>query len=434
MCVPGFDWACDLAGDAATAAAGSVLNATAHSFGDAANSVLQAVNSVIDATTAIDLDAPWFRSNVGLVTAIVLPIIAGLFVLQVIGGVIRKEPGALGRALWGLVKSLVFSAAAITIAQSLIVATDQMSAGVADAAGTSIKDAFSRFLLGSVLSGLGAALEIVMAILLIIGALVVWGTLLLRKAAVLVVGVFAPVAFAGSAHERTSVWTRRWIETMVALIVTKLVMVIVFVLGASAFGQAGGGGEDTGATLSDLLTGVLLIFMTALTPVASYKFLHWAEMQVASHMHGVMSSSGALPHARSAVSRGARMAMSMGTGGIGGAAMAAAPAMGGTPTGGAGASSTTGGRNAGGGSGGSGAGSSGPAFGGTGRGTGAGGGTDTRAPVAAGRTGATTPAAAAPPAADSTPRPSPSDTPRPTPGGWGTRTPDGQPLGGTSPA
>lgn len=348
MCLPGLGWACDLAGDAANAAASSVLDQTAASFGSAANDVLQAVNGAIDATTSIDLNAPWFRSNVALISAIVLPIIVGLFILQIIGGIMRREPGALGRALWGLVKSLVFAAAAITVAQSLIVATDEMSNGVANAAGMSIKDAFSRFLLGSVLTGMGAALEIVLAILLIIGALVVWGTLLLRKAAVLVVAVFAPVAFAGSAHQRTSAWTRRWIETMVALIVTKLAMVVVFVLGASAFGQAGGGGESTGAALSDLLTGVLLVFMTALTPVASYKFLHWAEMEVAGHLHGVMSSSGALPHARSMAGRGARMAVAGATGGSGAAAMSA-PKLGGTPV--RGAAGGAGGGTPGGGSG-----------------------------------------------------------------------------------
>jgi hypothetical protein len=38
--------------------------------------------------------------------------------------------------------------------------------------------------------------------------------LLFRKAALVLVAVFAPIAFAGSAWDQTRVWTRRWLEVL----------------------------------------------------------------------------------------------------------------------------------------------------------------------------------------------------------------------------
>jgi len=55
------------------------------------------------------------------------------------------------------------------------------------------------------------------------------------------------VAFAGAVWDHTRVWTRRWIEAVVVLVFCKVVIVVVFALGVSAFGS-----EPTGATAAAL--------------------------------------------------------------------------------------------------------------------------------------------------------------------------------------
>ena len=83
---------------------------------------------------------------------------------------------------------------------------------------------------------------------IMIGSLLLWTVLLFRKAALLLVAVFAPVAFAGYGWDQTRMWARRWIEAVVALVFCKVVIVVVFVLGASAFGTDGTTSTEGAAT------------------------------------------------------------------------------------------------------------------------------------------------------------------------------------------
>ena len=127
-----------------------------------------------------------------------------------------------------------------------------------------VGSAAARFFRFSVLTGLSPALQLLVGLLLMVGFVLLWGVLLFRKAALILVAVFAPIAFAGSAWDQTRVWTRRWLEIVAALVFCKVVIVVTFVVGASAFSGAGpavgsvpAGGDSTG--LSDLLVGVLLL-------------------------------------------------------------------------------------------------------------------------------------------------------------------------------
>ena len=54
---------------------------------------------------------------------------------------------------------------------------------------------------------------------------------MVRKVLLILTAVFAPVAFAGSLSDITAGWVRKWIEYTVALIASKIVLVIVFVVG-----------------------------------------------------------------------------------------------------------------------------------------------------------------------------------------------------------
>jgi amino acid permease len=67
---------------------------------------------------------------------------------------------------------------------------------------------------------------------LIVGFILLWGVMLFRKAALVLIAVFAPIAFARSAWDPTRVWTRRWLEIVAALVFCKVVIIVVFVFGA----------------------------------------------------------------------------------------------------------------------------------------------------------------------------------------------------------
>lgn len=327
-----FSPVCDLVGSAGSSAADLVLGTIGGAFVAAATSVSQIALAALDSTTRIDLTASWFTRNVGVIAAITLPVVVGLFVLQVIGSVLRREPGGLGRAVFGVGKAMLGSALAIAVTQLALLATDQICAVIAASAGTTVKGAALRFLELSWLAGpvAGPVLQMMLGIAIIIGSLLLWAVLLFRKAAVLLVAVFAPVAFAGSVWDQTRGWSRRWIEAMAALVLCKVVIVVVFVLGLSAFATdgttttaSGQGSQPAGTELSDLLVGLMLLSIAVFAPWLTWRFVHWSGMEAGTALHSTMAASPIPGAVRSTASQARYMAQSAATtallGGAGGA-------------------------------------------------------------------------------------------------------------------
>src|SRR3546814_3617046 len=61
-------------------------------------------------------------------------------------------------------------------------------------------------------------------------AVIVWISLLVRKALLLVAIVFAPIALAGASWDQTRGWIGKWATFVIALILSKLVLVVIFLL------------------------------------------------------------------------------------------------------------------------------------------------------------------------------------------------------------
>ena len=342
VCVGPLDPLCQaangVAGSVGGAASDAILGGLGASFVTAAQQVTTTALSVLDAGSGIDLNAAWFRQNLSVIAAVTLPAVVALFVLQVVGAVLRREPGGLGRAVVGVAKALLGAGLAISVTQLALVASDQICSTIAAAAGTSVAGAAAQFLEFSWLQGpqAGPVLQMMLGVGLIVGMLLLWGVLLFRKAALILVAVFAPVAFAGLAWDQTRVWARRWIEIVAALVFSKVVVVVVFVVGSSAFagvgpatGPATGTGPSPSGSLSDLLAGLLLLTIAVFAPWLTWRFVHWTGMEAAAVMHSAVAA-GPIPAAgREAAAQARFTTQSAVTGlvlGPGGAATAAAGA------------------------------------------------------------------------------------------------------------
>jgi hypothetical protein len=299
-----------VSGNLAQTATGMAMAGIGQMFVAGARDATTAVLAALDASTRVDLSAAWFRRNTGVLAAVTLPVVLGLFALQVIGAVLRREPGGLARAVVGVGKALLGSALALTVTQTALVACDEIATAITAAAGTTVTEAAGRFLSLTYLAGpqIGPALQILLSVFVIIGSFLLWAVLLFRKAALLLVAVFAPVAFAGAAWDHTRSWVRRWIELVAALVFCKIVMVVVFVVGVSAFGATGRNGQGAhggGAALSDLLVGLLLLGIAAFSPWLSWRFVHFTGAEVGEAMHTTVARSP-IPAATRAAGRTAR--------------------------------------------------------------------------------------------------------------------------------
>lgn len=311
-----------VAGTLAGAAANSVLDSVGDAFARAVETVLDATFEAISSVATVDLTSSYVGRNVAVLTSVALVIIVGLFVVQVIAAALRREPGGLVRAVTGAGAAVLGTAAAVTIIQSLLIAVDGICETIATAAGTSIEDAARRLLDVTLLTsiaggpGSGAVLVIVFGALYIVGAVLTLGTLLVREALIVVAVVIAPLAIAGGTARITTGWVRRWLQVTLALIVSKIAIVVVFVVAVGMLGDTSG--------LGAVLSGLILILLASLAPWASFKFLDFAGTAFAADWH--RTTSGASLAAAHHTTSGARTMMRVVAPIVGGAAGGAAAA------------------------------------------------------------------------------------------------------------
>ena len=166
-------------------------------------------------------------------TTLAVVVATGLFVIQVIASVLRRDGSGLARALKGLLVAFVGSVAAIAVTTLLLAAVDALSAGfVQVATGDSMSTMGTAILSATAITAIANPAVALLLALVVLGAVIfVWGAMMVRKLLIIVAAVFAPLAFAGATSDISTSWVRKWIETMVALVVSKLILVIIFVIG-----------------------------------------------------------------------------------------------------------------------------------------------------------------------------------------------------------
>jgi type IV secretory pathway TrbL component len=148
----------------------------------------------------------------------------------------------------------------------------------------------------------GAAALLLLSLACIVATVIVYFALVIRKVLIVVTAIFAPLAFAGSLADITVSWTRRWIETTVALIVSKLILILIFVAGygilIEGVGQAGSG---TTQKVTQVISGILVLFLAGFAPWSALKIVHFTgEHAHQLHSLGASTVAGAAASGRMA--------------------------------------------------------------------------------------------------------------------------------------
>ena len=347
------------ASDVAKSVAGDAFQSIAQSFGNAADHAVTWLWSQLNAATAVHLGGAGFDLELSIVAAITGVVAVGLFVLQVVKSALRREPGGIGRALKGLLVTFLGGGVAIAVVNALLAATDQLCQGVVQVTTGTDLAGLGRLVLGS--GAISAAVSgpaglLLLSLACIVATFVVYVALVLRKVLIVVTAVFAPLAFAGSLADVTASWTRRWIETTVALVVSKLVLVLIFVAGygilVEGAGQAGSGATQR---ITQVISGILVLSLAGFAPWLALKVVHFTGDH-AHQLHALGSTAAggvvaggrmaqkAAPYATSVMGGAGAGAAGAGTSGSARAGGLGAPGLGGPGVGGAAAA---GGRGAG---------------------------------------------------------------------------------------
>lgn len=279
--IPMMDKVC-AAVDFATNPAGAVTDGIgawiAKSAGELAASAADLAAKAVNQTTAIDLNAGWFRDNYQLLLPIGLALTVGTFCIQLMLAAWRRDERALAQAAIGTMTGVLFSFCAIAFTTVAITVVDALSDGLFQAANTSVDDAIRRVVkinqLGA-MYGLGWGVPALVALGCAIGAFLYWGVMVARKVGVLIMVSLAVFAGAGGGWEVAKRWRRGWIEATATLVVSKLLMTIVFLIGVSAMGKSDA--TDGLSALSDAMAGIVVMVLVLLCPYATYRFVRWAS-------------------------------------------------------------------------------------------------------------------------------------------------------------
>lgn len=269
-------------------AAGSAVEMFTSWIADTAQWILGRVVRFIETSTSPTLDGQWFaeryRFMIGLAALILVP----MLLLATIRAVVTQDIAQLLRSFFVyLPVAILGTFIAVYLTQALLAATDALGAAVADNIAGDVSDIFDS-VNGTLSDSVGAVSPatpsfaiFLGALLLIVGSFFVWLELLIRSAAVTAAVFFLPLILAGLVWPVASRWTKRLIEILVALILSKFVIVAVISLATAALANPGGGGFGT------VMGASALMLMAALSPFALLKLMPMVEGAAIDHLQGM---------------------------------------------------------------------------------------------------------------------------------------------------
>ena len=242
---------------------------------------------------------------VGLAAVVVLP----MLLCAVVQSVYRQSPSRCSARPWSSCRlALLLTAAVVQLVQLALAATDALSTAVASSgrAPTSARPCRpGRGPRAQTATGPSVPAFVVLlgGLLVAFGAFVLWVELLVRAAAVYVAVLFLPLALASLVWPAISHWCRRLVDTLVALVLSKFVIVAILSLAVGALASG------TGTGFAAVLAGGALLLLAAFTPFTLLRLMPAVEAGAALQLEGARHRvRQSLPAPRTAASFALRAA------------------------------------------------------------------------------------------------------------------------------
>jgi type IV secretion system protein TrbL len=297
--VPMIASVCDAVGEGTASLVAAPFDWLANAMGSAAAWLFESVWAAFDTTTLVDVTDPGYIDVYNVLFGVAVFVTLVLFCLQLITGLIHRDPTALSRAATGLAKSVLGAFVLITITALLLEITDQLTIGIVQASGNTMEGMGDRIALlpagltaiNVAAPGVGAIVTIFLSALAISAAAIVWFSLLIRKALLLVAIVFGPIALAGATWDAAKGWLAKWVAFVIALILSKLVLVVIFLV---AVAQVSAPIDADLASISDPIAGIVLMFVAAFAPYITYKFISFVGVDMYHAMSSEQEAKSAL--------------------------------------------------------------------------------------------------------------------------------------------
>lgn len=267
------------------AGAGAVLSALASWVVAGAAWLLGQIGAVLSASGRVDLRASWFGTHYDLMLALAATVLLPVVLLGVLQAVYRQQPGLLLRiGLVHLPLALLLAAVAVQLVRLGLSAVDAMCSALSPAGGGDVSHALANLAAQLVSEGgdpaLPAFVLLLGGILVVFGAFALWVELLVRSAAVYLAVLFLPLGLVSLAWPAVAHWCRRLVETLAALVLSKLVIVAALVLAAGEIGNGSGG-------FAQVLGGAAMLLLASFAPFALLRLVPMVEAGAVHQLEGM---------------------------------------------------------------------------------------------------------------------------------------------------
>jgi type IV secretion system protein TrbL len=270
----------------------SALSGIASSFAQAANSFLSVLFRLLNTSTSLTLGGASFLTEFDAVFMIGLLLALALAMIELAAAALQRNGSRVAKVPLNLVLMVVGTVASISLLDMLLMISDQLSAGLLQATGFSLSMTGMTAAMAVVATQPGT--ELMLSVFIIIAVVCCYFALVVRRVLIVVAAVMAPLALAGATAQITRSWVRRWSETILALVFSKVILVIVLITGFHLL--QGAGATNIASAMASLIGGVGLLFIAAFSPLMAMKMVsftggHFAE--AASLGHQAVSAAAA---------------------------------------------------------------------------------------------------------------------------------------------
>jgi hypothetical protein len=267
---------------------GTFFKALASWFASAAQWLLGLVGQVLSSSTTPPVTAKWFVAENKVLLGVAAPIALLALVGAALHAVLRGDLSALWRTvLIRLPIAVLLGTAGAGVVGIALGVADQLSGELAQGSGQSLALTMHELAAGAAaLASLPGAVAVVVSVVVILGAFAVWIELVLRAAAITILTAALPLVLAAALWPPGIAWARRVAETIGALVMSKVVIVLVLVVALDAVAHPGAGAASA-------LTGGAMLLLAAFAPYAVIRLIPIAEAAAISHLEGLRHRAGA---------------------------------------------------------------------------------------------------------------------------------------------
>ena len=286
--------------------------------------LIEWVWDVLDSGTTPQVTAPWFSTELGRpIAALALAVTIAMMLASATQAALAGRPEQIGDAVKEGMRAIVATALTVTVIDVLIGIVDEASAMVWASGRADLVTMLEQVAQVAAAGG-PLATTFVGPLCLLVGFIGLIGlvvALMMRSALIYVAAALAPLVWPSAVLPMFRGSSRKLIHLLVALIVSKLAIVITLVVAVKLTGNVGGDPDssaavnDGAAAVGTLMSGFVCFLIASVTPFVLYKLMPTVE--------GAMVGAGVAGGWGRSLTTGAHTAMMVKSFGASGAASAA---------------------------------------------------------------------------------------------------------------